>query len=103
MLTLTNATVIADELALLFQDGCELFIPLETLRKACPCAHCQGEPDAIGRVVKPFSVLTEKSFTLTKITPVGGYALQLTWADGHASGIYSLEYLKRLGASLEGN
>ena len=28
---------------------------------------------------------------------VGGYAVQPVWADGHATGLYSFDYLKRVG------
>ena len=41
--------------------------------------------------------LTPKAFELVKVVPVGGYALQPRWADGHDTGIYSFEYLARLG------
>jgi prepilin-type processing-associated H-X9-DG protein len=40
----------------------------------------------------------EGAFNLLKLEPVGGYAMQMTWADGHASGIYSYEYLRKLAA-----
>jgi DUF971 family protein len=34
-----------------------------------------------------------------RVSPVGRYAIQITWTDGHDSGIYSFEYLRDLGAS----
>ena len=52
-LILENAALIGDELALSFADGFEAYLPLPMLRRACPCAVCQGEPDALGRVVRP--------------------------------------------------
>lgn len=85
-----------DELALVFDDGWETYIPLKQLRQACPCAKCQGEPDALGRVIRPLSEWVANSYNLTKIERVGGYALQFFWADGHATGIYSLAYLREL-------
>jgi DUF971 family protein len=33
---------------------------------------------------------------MLKFDLVGGYAIQLFWADGHSSGIYSFTYLRRL-------
>ena len=42
----TNIQQIGDELAIAWNDGTESFIKLETLRRACPCAACGGEPDA---------------------------------------------------------
>ena len=88
--------VIGEELCLTFDDGVELYLPLPMLRRACPCAACQGEPDALGRVVKPRVDLTENSLKLRQIIPVGSYALQLFWQDGHGTGIYSFPYLREL-------
>lgn len=97
-LTLENATVIGDELALAFGDGSEAYLQLPMLRRACPCAGCQGEPDALGRVVRPHVELGPRAFELLKFETVGGYAIQLFWGDGHATGIYSYSYLQRLNA-----
>lgn len=97
-LVLENATVIGNELALSFADGLEAYLPLPMLRRACPCAVCQGEPDALGRVVRPKVEHGPRAFDLVKFEPVGGYALQLTWADGHSSGIYTFAYLQKLAA-----
>jgi DUF971 family protein len=90
---------IGNELAIKWDDGSETFISLETLRRACPCAGCQGEVDILGQLHKgPERPLPPTAFQLVRVTPVGGYALQPVWADGHASGLYSFDYLKRLGA-----
>ncbi len=95
---LENAVVIGKELALSFADGQEAFLELAMLRRACPCAACQGEPDALGRVSRPRVEHGPKAFELRKFETVGGYALQLFWADGHSTGIYSYDYLQRLAA-----
>ncbi|MEI6606303.1 MAG: gamma-butyrobetaine hydroxylase-like domain-containing protein, partial [Verrucomicrobiota bacterium] len=52
-LALSHAAIIGNELALSFSDGAEIYLELPLLRRACPCAACQGEPDALGRVVRP--------------------------------------------------
>ena len=44
----------------------------------------------------------EKSFLLGGYQPVGGYALQFHFADGHGTGIYSFSCLRELGASSPG-
>ena len=95
-LTLVNAAVIGNELALSFADGFEAYLPLPLLRRACPCAACQGEPDALGRVLRPKVEHGPKAFELVKFEQVGGYALQPTWGDGHATGIYAYAYLQKL-------
>jgi DUF971 family protein len=97
---LKQAVLIGEEFALLFGDDSELYLPLAMLRRACPCAGCQGEPDAMGRVVRPKVDYKENSFQLLKFERVGGYAIQFYWADMHQTGIYSFSYLKKLGAML---
>jgi DUF971 family protein len=93
---LQNMAVVGGELALVFNDGFEAYLSLPMLRRACPCAACQGEPDAMGRVIRPRVEHGAGAFELRSIQPVGGYALQPAWADGHASGIYSYDYLRKL-------
>lgn len=96
-LTLEHAAVVGGELALSFTDGVEVYLALPLLRRACPCAVCQGEPDALGRVLRPKVEYGARSFELSKFDQVGGYALQMFWADGHNSGIFSFAYLRKLG------
>ena len=93
---LEQAAIIGNEMALSFADGRELYHPLAMLRRACPCAACQGEPDALGRVVRPRVEYGARAFELLRFEVVGGYALQLFWGDGHSSGIYTFSYLQRL-------
>jgi len=88
---------IGGELAIKWDDGSESFIALETLRRCCPCAVCKGETDILGNVYKnPPQPLTPKAFELIRFITVGGYAIQPVWADSHATGIYSFEYLRRV-------
>jgi DUF971 family protein len=88
---------IGGELAIKWDDGGESFIPLEKLRRACPCAGCQGETDILGNLYKnPEQKLSPAAFLLKQINGVGGYAIQPVWADGHATGIFSFDYLKRV-------
>jgi len=88
---------IGTDLALRWDDGAESFIPLETLRRSCPCAGCSGEVDILGNVYKnPDQPLPPTAFELARFVPVGGYAVQLFWADGHNSGLFAFDYLRRL-------
>ncbi len=97
-LILQQATVIGDELALSFADGFEAYLSLPMLRRACPCATCQGEPDALGRVLRPYVEHGPRAFELLRFGQIGGYAIQLFWGDGHSTGIYSYAYLQKLAA-----
>ncbi len=88
---------IGSELAVAWTDGSETYLPLERLRRACPCAACGGEPDVLGRVIRPEVSYDAASFDLTGWEIVGGYGFQPRWADGHRTGIYPYAYLRRLG------
>ena len=96
-ISLANHTVIGSELALSWNDGVEIYLELEALRRACPCAHCQGEPDVTGKVVIPAKSYNNRSFQLVDYEITGGYALKPKWADGHSTGIYAFAYLRKLG------
>lgn len=88
---------IGGELAIKWADGSESFVRLSDLRRACPCAACKGEVDIMGNIYRgPDKPLTEQGVQLVKLTFVGGYALQPVWADGHSSGLYAFDYLKRV-------
>ncbi len=90
--------VVGEELAIKWDDGGETFIRLEILRRHCPCAGCKGETDIMGNHFKgPEVRLTPHSFQLTRIVPVGTYALQPVWSDGHTTGLYSFSYLRAMG------
>jgi DUF971 family protein len=94
---------IGRELAIKWEDGREDFIPLERLRRCCPCAGCSGETDLLGNVYKnPAKPFSSVAFKLVRLDYVGGYAIQPVWADGHNTGIFSFEYLKKVAATPEG-
>jgi DUF971 family protein len=52
-------------------------------------------------VLKPEVKWTEQSFALRGWQIIGGYAFQPTWGDGHATGLYTFPYLRKLAASKE--
>ncbi len=88
---------IGGELAVRWEDGTESYVPLEVLRRGCPCAGCKGEVDILGNLYKnPEKPLTPAAFQMVRLDRVGGYAVQPTWGDGHSSGLYAFDYLRRL-------
>ena len=93
---------IGDELAIKWEDGTESFIPLQKLRRYCPCAGCKGETDIMGNLYKnPSKPLSHQAFQLVKLDRVGGYAVKPVWADGHATGLFSFNYLKQVADAPE--
>jgi DUF971 family protein len=95
-LSLTAVAPFGTELAISWSDGVEQYLPLEKLRKACPCAVCNGEPDVMGRGENPTRDYKPGSFELKGYDFVGGYGLNLKWMDGHGTGIYSYNLLRSL-------
>lgn len=97
-LDVANVQLISDELAIRWSDGVESYLALERFRRACPCATCGGEPDVLGNISRPDVSYSPTSFELVGWQVIGGYALQPRWGDGHSTGLYSFQYLRRLTA-----
>lgn len=88
---------IGNDLAIKWDDDTETFIPLQELRRHCPCAACKGEVDVMGNVYKaPAQELSPASCQLVRLQLVGGYAIQPVWADGHSTGLFTFDYLRKL-------
>jgi ATP-binding protein involved in chromosome partitioning len=83
------------ELAIAWGDGRESVYDVRRLRLACACASCVDEwtgenrlaPAAVPDDVRPLA-----------IHPVGRYAIQIEWSDGHSTGIYPFRRLRELDA-----
>lgn len=80
-----------------WDDSTKSKIGLKYLRDECPCANCKGETILLKtfRPPKP-NILSAEMYIVQNIQLVGGYAIQIIWKDGHDTGIYSWEYLKKL-------
>lgn len=72
-----------------WDDGHSSVFPLDYLRSWCPCATCQGHAPVA-------KYLDLESQELVHLDGVGNYAIALTWADGHNTGIYSFKLLRQL-------
>jgi DUF971 family protein len=70
---------------------------MQELRDGCPCAGCKGEV-LFGRVYRPaqLPMFSPGMYDLVGLTPVGQYAVQAKWKDGHDTGLYSWEYLRAI-------
>jgi ATP-binding protein involved in chromosome partitioning len=83
----------ADHLRIEWRDGRVSRYPVRALRLACPCARCIEE--MTGRpILKQEDVPPDVK--PVQIRPVGRYAVQISWTDGHDSGIYTFENLREL-------
>ena len=81
-------------LTISWNDGHQSRYSIEELRDRCPCASCSGETVLLREYVPPPpDRSTPGRYAIKSIQQVGSYAIQLEWGDGHATGIYSWEYL----------
>jgi DUF971 family protein len=67
--------------------------PYSLLRKSCRCAQCVDE--VTGRPLLDPSQVPDDVHPVA-ISPVGNYAIQISWSDGHSSGIFAYDRLRRL-------
>ena len=100
-LTLRSLKGDAASLSLEWSDGVSQHITWRSLRDNCPCAHCRTKRAEPPEPANPFTILKPSEAAPLKATsmkPTGNYAYSIDFSDGHNSGIYSLEYLRELGA-----
>ncbi len=72
-------------------------LPYRSLRAECPCASCRNEWTG-ERILDPATIRAD--LKLEGMEPVGNYAVRLGWNDGHSSGLYTWETLRRLSQAL---
>ncbi len=76
-----------------FDDGTRFALPAELLRVESPSAEVQGHSPDQKKVVAG-----RRHVGIIAIEAVGNYAVRLTFDDLHDTGIYSWEYLHKLGS-----
>ncbi|WP_440996715.1 gamma-butyrobetaine hydroxylase-like domain-containing protein [Arhodomonas sp. SL1] len=80
-------------LEIAFDDDSRFHLPAEYLRVYSPSAEVRGHGPGQEQLV-----VGKESVGITRIEPVGNYALRLVFDDGHDSGLYSFDLLYDLGA-----
>ncbi|MEM0985057.1 MAG: DUF971 domain-containing protein [Pseudomonadota bacterium] len=83
----------ASRLCIEFDDGETATIPYTLLRAESPSAAVQGH----GAGPKPPQPPISSDITVTDAKPIGRYAVQIVFSDGHDSGYYTWVYLRELG------
>ncbi len=86
------------EVKIEWKDGAVSFYQARQLRLACPCAQCVEEWTGKNLLKKE---QVAKDINLRNTELVGRYALNFVWSDGHQTGIFSFDYLRKL-AGLDG-
>ncbi len=83
-----------------WRDGHYSDYTLAYLRDECPCATCTGghgttpQPSNYSKP-DPFPMF-KPALRMNSVEPVGQYAVRMYWSDGHSSGIYSFEHLRKI-------
>ena len=77
-----------------FSDGAVFRIPFELMRIYSPSAEVQGHGPG-----QEILQTGKREVQIVDLQPVGNYAVQPTFSDGHDSGIYSWDLLYELGAN----
>ena len=84
-------------------DGHHSAYGLVYLRQQCPCASCTGAHGTAPQIYQPempdpanpFQMF-KPSLKMNSAEAVGSYAIQINWSDGHNSGIYSFDHLRKI-------
>lgn len=90
----------AGELRITWEDGLVQSLSLRDVRQGCPCAECADErrkaeqEGGLHMVTGREEMASEE---VVNVSPVGRYAIQILWDDGHNTGIYTYDRLRRLG------
>lgn len=86
-------------LTITWGDGRDGYYSFAGLRAVCPCVLCQGGHANMGQPADKLLLrrAQDDDLNLDAIIPVGTYAVQFRWNDGHDSGIYTWDYLYEAG------
>ncbi len=76
-----------------FDDGVSVSITAERLRVESPSAEVRGHSPGERRIVTG-----KENVRIVDIEPIGNYAIRIVFDDGHATGLYSWDYLRTLGS-----
>ncbi len=82
----------ARELDAAFDDGSSGTVDFVRLRENSPSAEVQGH----GSGPKPAQLPVPTDIMVERAEPVGRYAVRIVFSDGHSSGLYTWDLLKRL-------
>lgn len=82
------------ELKIEWNDSKQSIYSFKELRFACQCALCKHEITG-EKLIKLEDIAEDINLTDAKV--VGNYAVQFAWSDSHSTGIYTYDYLRKIG------
>jgi DUF971 family protein len=99
MIAPSNIQLIGSEVAIAWSDGTEAFFTAEKLRAASPSAETQGERDILGLQYGGNGPRNFAGVTVLGWQQVGNYAIRFEFSDGHGTGLYTYDYLRKLASA----
>ncbi len=96
-----DVQLIGSEVAIRWDDGVETFITFATLRANSPSAEVRGERDIFGHQYGGEAPRDYRGVSVMGWERVGNYALRFDFSDGHRTGLYAYDYLRRLADAAE--
>jgi DUF971 family protein len=94
--------VVCEGLVIEWSDGEKGVYPFPYLRQHCPCALCKGEStplDPSPLNLPSIKNLPPEAYEARDLFKVGRYAIGIKWGDGHETGIYTFDYLRKIISS----
>jgi DUF971 family protein len=88
------------ELLIVWNDGQRRAYWVRELRESCPCATCREKRSQESNPAPLLPILRDselRPLSILGMKPVGNYAYAIQFSDGHDTGIYTFELLRRLG------
>jgi DUF971 family protein len=83
-------------LVVTYDDGASFDLAAEMLRVLSPSAEVQGHSPE-----QRTTVPGKRNVAISAVDPVGNYAVRLIFDDGHSTGIFTWDYLRKLGNERE--
>ena len=96
MKTPLSLEVIGTDVAIRWSDGQESYHAPTDLRRASPSAEVQGERDIFGNQYGGHAAAPISPVQVTAWEIVGNYAVRFEFSDGHRTGLYTFDYLRKL-------
>ena len=88
------------ELVIRWSDESVQRLKFRSIRKACPCANClekrKSEANQPKGMLKVLSPAEAAPLDIVQMRPVGNYAYNIQFSDGHSSGIFSFDLLRSI-------
>jgi DUF971 family protein len=84
------------ELVIRWDDGHQSSYPVNYLRKECPCAECLKIRTAPKNPLRVLTGPVTTSVEIVELSLAGNYGLNVTFTDGHNTGIFSFDYLREI-------